>query len=109
MWRFTCSPSVHVGFLQVLWFLPTIQKHAGRQIGYATLPLFVNVCMCMVLYPGGIFMPTVGSEFTVTLPRTKMSLMTNKCNLYVMSYILYFLANYLILSGGSFGDFQRHP
>lgn len=44
VWGFTCSPNVHMGFLQVLWFHPTSKKHAGWGIG--------DSCERECLYPG---------------------------------------------------------
>ncbi|KAL6455456.1 hypothetical protein MHYP_G00360850 [Metynnis hypsauchen] len=43
--EFACSPRVCVGFLWVLWFPPTVQRHAVRPIGHAGLPLGVSVCV----------------------------------------------------------------
>lgn len=41
----TCSDHVYVGFLWVLWFPPTIPKHANSWFDYAKLTHVVYVCM----------------------------------------------------------------
>ncbi|KAL6463953.1 hypothetical protein MHYP_G00283440 [Metynnis hypsauchen] len=45
--EFACSPRVCMGFLRVLRFLPTVQRHAVRPIGHARLPLGVIVYVCL--------------------------------------------------------------
>lgn len=42
VWSFVCPPSVLVGFLQVLLFLPTSPKHSSSWTCKAKLPLEVN-------------------------------------------------------------------
>lgn len=44
---------VHVGFLWVLGFPPTVKVYASRLIGYTKLPLGVNVCLCMCVCVSG--------------------------------------------------------
>lgn len=55
---FAGSSTVCVGFLWILRFPPTIQKHATRRSGYSNLPLSmhesVNVCVHFALSCPGI-------------------------------------------------------
>lgn len=44
VWNFACSPGVHVGFLWVVLFPSTSQKHAFRWMGYTKLPIGVDEC-----------------------------------------------------------------
>uniref|UniRef100_A0A0E9SNV0 Uncharacterized protein n=1 Tax=Anguilla anguilla TaxID=7936 RepID=A0A0E9SNV0_ANGAN len=42
--EFACSPRIFVGFLQLLWFPPTVMsRHAGRLIGDFKLPTGLSV------------------------------------------------------------------
>uniref|UniRef100_A0AAR2L8C7 Glutamate receptor n=1 Tax=Pygocentrus nattereri TaxID=42514 RepID=A0AAR2L8C7_PYGNA len=50
--KFACSPRVCVGFLQVLRFPPTVQRHAVRPIGCAKLPLGVSDCLSALRWTG---------------------------------------------------------
>lgn len=51
VWRFACSPCVYAASLQVLWFPPTVRRHAislGRLLGDSKLSSSFNPRMKLI-------------------------------------------------------------
>lgn len=61
----SCSPCVHMGLFQILWFPPTFQKHicAWMDLWY----LCVCVCVCMHDAPFRLFPTLYTNMFLYTL------------------------------------------
>lgn len=50
--EFACLLSLYVGFLQVLWFLSTVQRHVVKLIVFLSVPC---VCVCVCLQTGDLY------------------------------------------------------